>query len=144
MVQPQRNTYYNTTTTTATSNLQQQYDPNQFDAYYSVYDEDADLYRDVGESSCRSKHQAAPSRLFTFKTTSFLTIFPDYGQQYNQNSQRPAVQPTYRPQTVPTTTTTTTTTTQAPREVYVPQKQYNKPVATYEYDDGLGQVTQIE
>lgn len=44
VVQPQRNSYYNTTST----QQQQQYDPNQFDAYYSVYDEDVDLYRDVG------------------------------------------------------------------------------------------------
>lgn len=38
---PPRNTYYNTT------NVQQpQYDQNQYDNYYSVYDDD---YRDVGE-----------------------------------------------------------------------------------------------
>ena len=48
VVQPQRNNYYNTTSGAG----QQQYDPNQFDAYYSVYDEDVDLYRDVGELNC--------------------------------------------------------------------------------------------
>lgn len=44
--QPQRNNYYNTT---SGPGQQQHYDPNQFDAYYSVYDEDVDLYRDVGK-----------------------------------------------------------------------------------------------
>lgn len=39
VVQPPRNTYYNTT------NANTQYDPN----YYAVYDEDVDIYRDVGE-----------------------------------------------------------------------------------------------
>lgn len=129
VVQPPRNTYYNTT------NANPQYDPNQFDAYYSVYDEDADLYRDVGEYwPGLEPNGGSAGRTVLVTNKCISSVATDYGQQYNPNSQRPEVQSTYRP----VTTTTTTTTTPAPhREVYVSQKPAYKPV-TYDYEDSLG------
>ncbi|XP_037032249.1 mucin-5AC isoform X2 [Bradysia coprophila] len=66
---PQNNNrnYYNTTNSNAGYS-----NPSQFDSYYSVYDEDVELYRDI-----------------------------DYGQQYTTVTQKP-IQSTYRPSTVST------------------------------------------
>ncbi|VVC89282.1 unnamed protein product [Leptidea sinapis] len=54
-------------------NSSQAYNPDQYDPYYAVYDEDGELYKD-----------------------------PDYVQQYNPASLRPAVQQTYRGTPPPT------------------------------------------
>lgn len=32
------------------------YEPNRYDPYYALYDDDAELYRDVGKSLCMGQY----------------------------------------------------------------------------------------
>lgn len=118
--------YYNTSTT----QQQQQQPPQQqqYDNYYSVYDDDADVYRD------------------------------DYQQQYtNIKATQPAVQSTYRPSTIATQTASPATSgatragpnvrdhdaynvrQQPQQEIVYQQRQpvQQSPAYNPEYDEGL-------
>jgi len=87
---------------------------DQYDSYYSIYDDDSDLYRDI-----------------------------DYGQQYNTNSQKtPIVQSTYRPNIVTSTVAPPPPPPQREIQYHQPQQPqqniYQKPaqnVYQAEYDD---------
>lgn len=110
-VQPQKTNnvqnnknYYNSTNNQA-------YDPTQYDSYYSIYDEDVELYRDV-----------------------------DYSQpQYN--TQKPSIQQqsTYRPTTQstqqpPQRETYITQTQQPPQQQQTQQPIYERPSQVYNED----------
>lgn len=66
---PQNNrNYYNTTA----ANSQRYNEPQTYDNYYSVYDDDADLYRDVGKSVTTIKLCMSP-KLSRFNQLHCLT-----------------------------------------------------------------------
>lgn len=71
------------------------YEPNHYDPYYALYDEDSELYRDVG----KLKHA---NKFYTLKlhlARKIQSKFPDYHQQYTNNNnagQQQTSQQTYR------------------------------------------------
>lgn len=115
--------YYNASNT---------YNPPSYDSYYTVYDDDVELYRDSGMKIF----------LYTSENTQKEKKLLDYQPQPQYNSNKQTVSSTYRP----TVVTPSTLSTQ--RESYAtqrPQTTYHASSPVYDYDDALvAQVSTIK
>uniref|UniRef100_A0A336LSX4 CSON003767 protein n=1 Tax=Culicoides sonorensis TaxID=179676 RepID=A0A336LSX4_CULSO len=117
---PQQKATYNKNYYNTSNSNNNNYNPSNYDSYYTVYDDDVELYRDSG-------YQSQPQ--------------PQPQPQYNQNQNKQTYSSTYRP----TVVTQSTLSTQ--RESYAtqrPQTTYHASSPVYDVYDDDALVAQLE